>query len=117
MDDRLRRFRRLARTAAFGVAAGLVAVFGLSVAAGWPLREASAVGFSLAALVFGFGLTTWATAVLLGESIGRVVEATDSASDWTEAGARQAMSHLSALGGGGMAGAVVATVLLRLAGF
>ena len=76
-------------------------------------RSASAVAFSLAALVFGFGLAAWATTLLLGTTLSAMAETVDA--DWTVAGTRQAMAVLAALGGGAMVGTALATAVLDAA--
>lgn len=105
---------RLGRVAVLGFAlavAGLVAL----VVAGRSLRAASSLAFSVAALAFGFGLTAWAGTLLLGDTLEAVHDRLDAGGDWTAADSRQGMAVLAALGGGGMAGAVVATTALGLA--
>lgn len=105
--------RRLARLAVLGIVLGAGGVLAL-VAAGRNARVVSAIVFSLAALVFGFGLSAWAGTLLLGESFERVHAMLDVDADWTAADSRQAMAVLAAVGGGAMVGVVAVTVLLGL---
>jgi hypothetical protein len=110
MLDWSRRLRVLARAALLGVVAGgaLVAAFAL---AGHTPREASTVGFSLAALVFGFGLTAWSATLLLGESLSAAHDNLDR--DWSAADTREAMAVLAVAGAAAMAGAVAVTMAIR----
>lgn len=108
-DDDDRGLAVLARAALLGavVGGGLVVVF---VVAGWSRSDASAVAFSLAALVFGFGLTVWASTLLLGESLAGMHATLDH--DWKAADTRQAMAILTIIGASGMVSASVVTILL-----
>lgn len=106
-DDR--DLAALAHAALLGavVGGGLVVAF---VVAGWSRNDASAVAFSLAALVFGFGLTVWASTLLLGESLTGMHATLDR--DWSGADTRQAMAILTVCGAAGMVSASVMTILL-----
>lgn len=109
MADGSRSLAVLTRAAAFGAAGGGGLVVALTIT-GQSRSEASAVAFSLAALVFGFGLTVWAGTLLLSESLAGMHASLDR--DWSAADTRQAMAVLTALGGAGMIGASVTTILL-----
>ena len=115
-DDTRRRDRSraeslavLARAAGIGLVAGAILVAGLALA-GWSADEASATAFSLAALVFGFGLTAWSGTLLLAETLAGAHAALDR--DWSAADTRQAMAVLAVIGAAGMVGAAVATIAL-----
>ncbi|MCL7418086.1 MAG: hypothetical protein M8354_09645 [Halalkalicoccus sp.] len=109
MVDDDRDLAVLARAALLGavVGGGLVLAF---VVAGWSRSDASAVAFSLAALVFGFGLTVWAGTLLLGESLAGMHATLDR--DWSAADTRRAMAILTVVGAAGMVSASVTTILL-----
>lgn len=68
--------------------------------------------FSIAALIFGFGLLGWSGSAMMGRSIETAQEHLDTDSDWTEASSRRAMARITAFGIGGMVGAIVGTILL-----
>ncbi|WP_245634102.1 DUF7268 family protein [Halalkalicoccus paucihalophilus] len=68
------------------------------------------LAFSLAALVFGFGLTVWAGTLLLGESLAGMHAMLDR--DWSAADTRRAMAILTVVGAAGMVSASVTTILL-----
>ncbi len=70
--------------------------------------DGSAVVFSLGALVFGFGLTTWATALLVGDAIEGALS---GRSGWTREAAARAFSIVTVLGFGSMVGAIVGSGL------
>lgn len=99
----------LARSAVFGAVSGSGLTIVLAII-GQSQSEASAVAFSLAALVFGFGLTVWASTLLLSESLRGMHAALDR--DWNATNTRQAMAVLTVFGAAGMIGASVATTLL-----
>ncbi|WP_122089168.1 DUF7268 family protein [Halalkalicoccus subterraneus] len=108
-DDDNRILPGLTRAVTFGAigGGGLVIVF---VVAGWSRSDASAVAFSLAALVFGFGLTVWASTLLLGESLAGMHATLDR--DWNAADTQWAMAILTIVGAAGMVSASVVTILL-----
>lgn len=108
-DDVERTLPDLARAAVFGAVGGGGLVLVL-VVAGWSRSNASAVAFSLAAIVFGFGLTVWATTLLLGESLAGMHATLDR--DWNAADTRRAMAILTIIGAIGMVSASVMTILL-----
>ena len=89
-----------------GGALVMVALFGV----GFGTADASATAFSLGALVFGFGLTTWATSLLIGNALQVFLR---SSSRWSRERAASAFSVLTALGLGAMVGASLATVVVQ----
>ncbi|ADJ13879.1 DUF7268 family protein [Halalkalicoccus jeotgali] len=108
-NDADRNLADLARAALLGavVGGGLVIVF---IIAGWSRGDASDVAFSLSALVFGFGLTVWASTVLLSESLAGMHTTLDR--EWSAADTRRAMAVLTVLGAAGMVSASIMTILL-----
>jgi hypothetical protein len=110
-DDReyAETFAVLARAAAIGAAAGAVLVVALVLSGSTP-RSATALAFSLAALVLGFGVTVWSAVLLLGETLAAAHDALDR--DWSAADTRQAMAVLAVAGAAGMVGAVVVSAVL-----
>lgn len=94
------------------------AVVGVAVSAallwGWGStpRGATDTAFALGALVLGFGVLAWSTAVGLGRTIEGMQEQLDVNSRWTEAGARQAFFVLSWTGAGWVLAAAVTAVAL-----
>lgn len=100
----------LARTAAVGLAAGTVGV-AVGVAGGWSAREASEVVFSLGAVAFGFGLASWASAILMGGTLDSAAEQLDVERRWTSAESRDAMSVVAMFGVAAMVGASVAVTV------
>ncbi|WP_210408938.1 DUF7268 family protein [Halorhabdus rudnickae] len=99
-----RSVRAAARIVLAGIAVGIGASLAL-LAVDTP-KGATDTAFALGALIFGFGLTTWAGAVGLGETIERMHEYADTDSGWTEAGARRAFATLTWFGSGWLFGAV-----------
>ncbi|MCG1001850.1 MULTISPECIES: hypothetical protein [Halobacterium] len=94
------------RGAAVGVAVSLVLLAVTSP------KGATDTAFALGALVFGFGMFAWATAVGLGETLDGVQNRLDVSSAWTEAGAREAFFVLSWAGAGWAFAAAAASVAL-----
>ncbi|WP_211194940.1 DUF7268 family protein [Halorhabdus amylolytica] len=105
-----RSVRAAARIVLAGIAVGVVVSLAL-VSIDTP-KGATDTAFALGALVFGFGLTTWAGAVGLGETIERMHEYADTTSRWTEAGARRAFATLTWFGSGWLFGAVGTAIAL-----
>lgn len=70
--------------------------------------------FSLAALVFGFGLFGWSSAALSGRAIENAKRHLDISPSWTETKARRAMARIGGFGAGGMAGVMLTTLVLRI---
>ena len=68
--------------------------------------------FSLAALVFGFGLLGWSGSAMMGRAVETMSQHLRSGSDWTEADSRRAMARILGFGLGAMAGVIVATLVL-----
>ncbi|SDX85570.1 hypothetical protein SAMN04487946_103125 [Halobellus clavatus] len=106
--------RSLGRTAARWLSVGAVA--GVVVAGALlPLfgaRAATDTSFALGALVFGFGIATWAGTVGFGSSVAAVQERLGGHSGWTQEGARQAFAVLTWIGVGWSATAVAASLAL-----
>jgi hypothetical protein len=102
----------LARSVAVGFAGGAVGV-PLFLVVGWSVRNASELVFALGALAFGFGLTSWASAILLGGTLDEASEQLDLDRRWTSADSRNAMSVITAFGAAAMVGAPVATVAVQ----
>ncbi len=111
---RAERYRRLVvgalRWVALGAAVGTVLSASLLVVAS--PKGATDTAFALGALVLGFGVTAWSTAVGLGRTIEGMQEQLDVRSGWTEASAREAFFVLSWTGAGWMLAAAVASVVL-----
>ncbi|MFB6267814.1 MAG: hypothetical protein ABEI31_09165 [Halodesulfurarchaeum sp.] len=105
----------LARAAAVGLVAGAGGTVVL-VLLGRSMLDASTLVFALAALVGGFGLTSWATTLWLGDVVEAVLREAEGDTGWTKGGANVAFSLLTALGGGGMVGVAVATAVLSTLG-
>jgi len=108
------RYRRLVigalRWGALGAAVGTVLSASLLVVTS--PKGATDTAFALGALVLGFGVTAWSTAVGLGRTIEGMQEQLDVRSGWTEASAREAFFVLSWTGAGWMVAAAVASVVL-----
>jgi hypothetical protein len=68
--------------------------------------------FSLAALVFGFGLLGWSGSAMFGRAVETTQEYMETGSNWTEADSRRAMARILGFGVGGMVGAIAGTMLL-----
>ena len=109
--DRLRYLvPAAARWVAIGGAIGGIVSLGLLTV--FTPKGATDTSFALGALVFGFGLTAWSTAVGLGETISGLRSQMDVSSGWTEAGAREAFFVLSWTGAGWMVAAAITSVAL-----
>lgn len=108
------RVRRLAvaavRWVAIGAALGAVVSLGLLTV--WTPRAATDTAFALGALVLGFGVTAWSSAVGLGRTIEGMQDRLDVSSDWTEASAREAFFVVSWTGTGWVVAATVGSILL-----
>jgi hypothetical protein len=113
---RLERIRRLVTAAARWVAIG--AVLGAAVSLGlltvWSARGATDTAFALGALVLGFGVTAWSTAVGLGRTIEGMQDRLDVSAGWTEASAREAFFVVSWTGAGWVVAAAAASIALGL---
>lgn len=112
--SRLERTRRLVIAAARWVAVGAVlgAVVSLALLTVWTSRTATDTAFALGALVLGFGVTAWSTAVGLGRTIEGMQDHLDVSSGWTEASAREAFFVLSWTGAGWVVAAAASSILL-----
>lgn len=75
-------------------------------------KGATDTAFALGALVLGFGVFAWATAVGLGETLRGVQAYVDVGSAWTEAGAREAFFVLTWTGAGWAFAAAVTSIAL-----
>ncbi|MFC6764862.1 DUF7268 family protein [Natrinema soli] len=111
---RLERTRRLVVAAARWVVVGAVlgTVVSLALLTVWTSRTATDTAFALGALVLGFGVTAWSTAVGLGRTIEGMQDHLDVSSGWTEASAREAFFVLSWTGAGWAVAAAVSAILL-----
>ncbi|CQH44547.1 uncharacterized protein HHUB_1062 [Halobacterium hubeiense] len=94
------------RGAAVGIAVSLALLVVTSP------KGATDTAFALGALVLGFGVFAWATAVGLGETLRGVKQYVDVGSAWTEAGAREAFFVLSWTGAGWAFAAAVTSIAL-----
>ncbi|MGQ3410908.1 DUF7268 family protein [Natrinema sp. LN54] len=112
--DPVERVRRLAVAAARWVAIGaaLGAVASLALLTVWTPRAATDTAFALGALVLGFGVTAWSSAVGLGRTIEGMQDRLDVSSDWTEASAREAFFVVSWTGVGWVVAATTGSILL-----
>jgi len=108
------RYRALVVAAARWLLAGAAAgvAVSLSLLAVWSPRAATDTSFALGALVLGFGVTAWSTAVGLGRTIEGMQEQLDVSSGWTEASAREAFFVLSWTGAGWAVAAAASSVAL-----
>ena len=96
-----------------------MALGGLAVlvvaSAGRSTGDAGDLVFAVGALAFGFGLTTWATFVMIGDVLESLSESLAVSEDFSAAGSQAAMALLAALGAGVMVGsAAVGATLMRL---
>lgn len=111
---RVERTRRLVAAAARWVAVG--AVLGAAISLGlltvWSARGATDTAFALGALVLGFGVTAWSTAVGLGRTIEGMHDHLDVNSGWTEASAREAFFVVSWTGAGWVVAAAASSIVL-----
>jgi hypothetical protein len=106
------RWRRLGRVAAVGVALG-VAVVLAGLFSGRSSMAAVDLAFAVAALGFGFGLTTWASMAMVGDALEAMAGRLAVSEDFSAAGSRAAMSVVTAACAGAMVGASVTGVVLR----
>ncbi|WP_222917782.1 hypothetical protein [Natrinema sp. SYSU A 869] len=108
------RTRRLVVAATRWVAVGAVlgAVISLGLLVVWTPRAATDTAFALGALVLGFGVTAWSTAVGLGRTIEGMQDHLDVSSGWTEASAREAFFVVSWTGAGWVIAAASSSILL-----
>jgi hypothetical protein len=108
------RYRALTVAAARWSAVGAVIGVALSVALLFIASPKGATDtvFALGALILGFGVTAWSTAVGLGRSIEGTQERLDVSSGWTEASARQAFFVLSWAGAGWVVAAALTSIAL-----
>ncbi|ELZ61597.1 hypothetical protein C467_01151 [Halorubrum hochstenium ATCC 700873] len=77
-----------------------------------PPKPATDTSFALGALVLGFGVTAWSSAVGLGRTIEGLQARLDVASDWTEASAREAFFVVSWTGTGWAVAATLTSIAL-----
>ncbi|PCR91499.1 DUF7268 family protein [Natrinema ejinorense] len=110
----LERTRALVVAAARWAAVGGVVGVAVSLAllTIWSPRAATDTAFALGALVLGFGVTAWSTAVGLGRTIEGMKDRLEVSSGWTEAGAREAFFVLSWVGAGWVVAAAASSILL-----
>ncbi len=101
---------RAGRWALRGAAIGVT--LSLALLAVTSPKGATDTAFALGALVLGFGVFAWATAVGLGETLRGVQAYVDVGSAWTEAGAREAFFVLTWTGAGWAFAAAVTSVAL-----
>lgn len=95
-----------------GVGGAIGTVLSLSLLVVWSPKGATDTAFALGALVLGFGVTAWSTAVGLGRTIEGMQEQLDVSSGWTEASAREAFFVLSWTGVGWIVAAALASIAL-----
>jgi hypothetical protein len=98
------------RWIAVGAAIGVTLSVGL-LAVSSP-KGATDTAFALGALVLGFGVLAWSSAVGLGRTIEGMQEQLDVSSGWTEAGARRAFFVLSWTGTGWVVAAALTSIAL-----
>lgn len=103
----------LLRAALLGVFGGALLTLALFLTGG-EVRTASSTAFALGALVFGFGLTVWASTVWIGDAIEAYLAQAVGDTDWSKERAGAAFSLLTVAGFGAMVGASLVTALLRL---
>ena len=109
---RRERLRTLGRGAGLGIVLGAGGVL-LAALAGVPARDANGVVFPLGAMAFGFGMATWASALLYGTTLERGARKSKVSQDFSSERAADAMALLMVVGFGGMVGGTVATLLVR----
>ena len=107
--------RRLGKALAVGAALGVLLPIAF-VLAGDRVAVASSTGFSIGALILGFGLTIWATTVWMGDAFETFLGTAVGDTEWSKGGAAVAFSLITAVGVGIMAGSVAGTLLLRSLG-
>lgn len=100
----------LARAALLGAITAAASFYALLVG-GWTPYRSSEIAFSLPALVFAVGLTSWSGVLMSGEALEGFSRQFGISDTWTAESGRQAMALLVAFGAGGMAGASVAASL------
>lgn len=100
----------------FGAVSGSI-VTGLVLLWLGDLQAASSRSFALGSLVFAFGILGWSAAVFVGGGHKPIHEVLGFGPDWTEHGARRAMSVLTGIGAGAMIGVSVTTAVLGFAGY
>jgi len=99
-----------ARWIAVGAAVGTGLSVGLLLVAS--PKGATDTAFAFGALLLGFGVTAWSTAVGLGRTIEGMQDRLDVSSGWTEAGAREAFFVLSWTGVGWILAAALTAIAL-----
>lgn len=109
---RRERLRTLGRGAGLGIVLGAGGVL-LAVLAGVPARDANGVVFPLGAMAFGFGMATWASALLYGTTLERGARRSKVSEDFSSERAADAMGLLMVVGFGGMVGGTVATLAVQ----
>jgi len=111
---RAERYRALVVGALRWVAVGAVLGTGVSLAllTIWSPKGATDTAFALGALVLGFGVTAWSSAVGLGRTIEGMQERLNVSSGWTEASAREAFFVLSWTGAGWVVAAALTSIAL-----
>ncbi|RZH66783.1 DUF7268 family protein [Natrinema altunense] len=112
--SRVERIRRLVVAAARWVTIGaaLGAAISLALLIVWTPRAATDTAFALGALVLGFGVIAWSTAVGLGHTIEGMKAHLDVSAGWTEASAREAFFVVSWTGAGWVVAAAACSILL-----
>ncbi|WP_323173974.1 hypothetical protein [Natrialba sp. PRR66] len=111
-ETRVERTRRLVVATASWIAVGaaLGTVISLVLASIWTPRTGTDTAFALGALVLGFGVTAWSTAVGMGRTIEGMRDRLDVSSDWTEASAREAFFVVSWTGAGWVVAAAACSI-------
>lgn len=106
------RLVRLTRVGVVGAAFSAVVVLGATVAGRESVATAELL-FSVSALGFGFGLTTWSTLHLIGHTLEDLSGQLKVSEDFSASESRIAMALLTVASGGAMVGAVLTGVVLR----
>lgn len=111
---RAERYRALVVGALRWIAAGAVLGTGVSLAllSVWSPKGATDTAFALGALVLGFGVTAWSSAVGMGRTIERMKGRLNVSSGWTEASAREAFFVVSWTGAGWVVAAALTSIAL-----
>jgi hypothetical protein len=94
------------------VGAALGTGVSLALLTTWSPKGATDTAFALGALVLGFGVTAWSSAVGLGRTIEGMQDRLDVSSGWTEASAREAFFVLSWTGTGWVVAAALTAIAL-----
>jgi hypothetical protein len=102
---------RLGRVGVAGGGVSVVAVLGMT-ALGQESVAVAEIVFSLAALGFGFGLTTWSTLHLIGGTLEDMSGQLRVSEDFSATESRIAMAVLTVGNAGAMVGAVLTGVVL-----